>query len=193
VTGDACPGEEGSLTIIKSCPFGGASEFAMSVEDAEGNVVDADEVACGGSTGIDGLAPGDYTLTEELSAADAGAFSTAIACGDDITSGTSAEVSIEAGEDVTCVVINALGVSQLVLDLLINNTNTNEIDIDNDNTNNNANDNSNSNSNQNANENENNNENENTQDQTNEQTQDNSNEQTNNITSSPEVNVDFGD
>jgi hypothetical protein len=77
------------------------------------------------------------------------------------------------------------------IEIDIDNTNTNTIGIDNDNTNNNANDNDNFNENLNDNENKNDNKNENTQNQENTQDQDNTNDQTNNITSSPEVNIDF--
>jgi hypothetical protein len=189
-----CDGDgEASLTVAKSCPFGaGLSGFTVSVADADGDEVASDAISCGESVSFD-LPAGDYTLSELLNAADALAFATTIACGDDFVLGASAAVSLEAGEEVTCVVINALGVSPLILNLLINNTNTNEIDIDNTNTNNNANANDNSNNNENTNDNENTNGNTNEQDQTNDQTQDNANDQTNNITSSPQVNIDFGE
>jgi hypothetical protein len=188
-----CPDDgegESSLTVAKACPFGaGLSAFTIEVEDAEGDVT-SEQIACGQTIAL-ALPAGDATLSELIEGPDAAAFATAIACGDHLLSGLSVEITLVEGDELDCVVLNVFGLSPLVLDLLIDNSNTNEIDIDNSNANNNDNDNANQNANNNDNSNENDNENTNTQDQTNDQGQDNSNTQENNITSSPEVNIDF--
>jgi hypothetical protein len=162
-------------------------------------------VPCNGTTSLDDVEPGTY----EVSEGDNDAIATVIFCGDAaVVVGTSTEVTIpdEGAVDVACVIINSFDPDEdalddlicsctccggLELDIDINNGNTNTIGIDNDNLNNNANNNDNANTNDNDNENKNDNVNTNTQDQDNTQDQNNTNDQTNNITSSPEVNIDF--
>jgi hypothetical protein len=159
--------------------------------------------ACGGSVTAPDLAPGDYTVSEEISGPDAESFTTVIACDGGApveASSTTVNIPLDSAEAVTCVVINLFepdgaadgdGAAGLIcfcsldLEIDIGNENTNVIGIDNENENENANDNSNTNTNDNA--------NQNTQDQDNAQDQDNGNQQANNITSSPEVNIDFGE
>jgi hypothetical protein len=161
-----------------------------------------EEAACGDTVTAFDLDPGTYDVSETISGGDAEAFVTVIVCSDgSVTEGTSASVTLpaEGATDIACVIINSFDslagllcpCGALDLEIDIDNTNNNGIGIDNANTNNNANDNDNDNLNANDNENKNDNQNENTQDQTNTQDQDNANDQTNNITSSPEVNIDF--
>jgi hypothetical protein len=196
----------GALTVFKSCPFGGGeSEFIIEIEDAGGVLIDADAIQCGETQTLTGLAAGDYTLTELINGSDADTYETTIACSDGVTvEGREASVTVPAGSEVTCVVINSLGSGLtglicpcscgcLDLEIDVGNENNNTIGIDNENANTNANDNDNANANDNANTNENDNANENSQDQTNDQGQDNTNDQTNNVDSSPEVNIDFGE
>ena len=128
---------------------------------------------------------------------DGSGIATMIACSDlQQVEGTSVTVEL-VDTDIFCVFINSaedlhgLVCGCLSVDIEIDNTNTNVIGIENANANDNANTNDNDNENENTNENDNNNENTNTQDQDNAQDQDNENEQKNNITSSPEVNLDF--
>jgi hypothetical protein len=187
----------GGLTVLKSCPFGaGESEFTISVADAGGAEVAAGPIACGAVTSFP-FPPGDYTLSEAIDGPDAEDFTVAIACGSaELVDAAEAQFVIQAGaSEVVCVIINSLGEDGLAglicsctccldLEIDIGNTNTNVIGIENDNDNDNANDNSNANTNDNG--------NTNSQDQDNAQDQDNQNGQANNITSSPEVNIDFG-
>jgi hypothetical protein len=175
-------------------------------------------VECDGVTTALDLDPATYSVSEAISGDDADAFATVIVCSDaGVVAGTETTVTIpeEGATDVFCVIINTFdpdgaldgdadgdGIPDALEDLLcgclsldleidIDNTNNNTIGIDNDNTNNNANDNDNFNENLNDNENKNDNKNENTQNQENTQDQNNTNDQSNNITSSPEVNIDF--
>jgi hypothetical protein len=157
-------------------------------------------VPCDGTTSLNDVAPGVYDISETISGADADGFTTVIVCSDaGIVDGTGTSVTIPdtGAVDVSCVIINGFAVDpgDLVcpcpcgcigdIEIDLDNTNTNVIGIENENENENTNNN--------TNDNENNNTNTNTQDQTNDQNQDNNNSQTNNITSSPEVNIDFDD
>jgi hypothetical protein len=189
-----------NIAVSKVCVGEGFdATFEVTVGEESG------EVECGGEpvTALD-VDPGSYDVTETIEGADADGFTTVIVCSDGtLSEGTSATVTVpaEGAVDVNCVVINAFGADglgdllclcrALDLEIDIDNTNSNGIGIDNSNANNNANGNDNANLNGNANENKNDNQNENTQDQTNTQDQNNTNEQKNNITSSPEVNIDF--
>jgi hypothetical protein len=164
-------------------------------------------IECDGEVTFADLDPGEVEVTEEIEGGEG--IETLIACSDgQQVTGTSVTLTIpepvegEDAVDIFCVVVNsAEGLDDLIcsctccggleLDIDLNNTNTNTIGIDNSNTNNNANDNDNLNENFNENENKNDNKNENTQNQENTQDQSNENSQTNNITSSPEVNIDF--
>jgi hypothetical protein len=194
-----------SLTVTKLCVGEG---FAATFEITAADVTET--AACGDTVTAPDLAPGDYTVSETISGDDAGAFATVIACDGGVpVEDPSVTVTIpaDAAVDVTCVIINFFDPDGAVdgdptaliclvcldLEIDIDNGNTNTIGIDNDNTNSNANDNDNLNDNDNSNENKNENANQNVQDQDNAQGQDNANEQTNNVTSSPEVNIDFGD
>jgi CSLREA domain-containing protein len=202
------PGAPAGLSVTKVCLGDGfEATFALAVDGGE-----AQAVECGGAVPFIGLTPGPHTLTETISGPDAESFATLIAC-DGAATVAETTTSVTVPEDPTagvfCVVINVfdaddlddaleellalLALSALDLEIDIGNTNDNAIGIDNDNANSNANGNSNENANGNSNENANDNVNENAQDQTNEQGQDNANDQTNNVTSSPEVNIDFGE
>jgi hypothetical protein len=194
--------ETATVTVQKVCVDAEELEGTFSVALDDGEPV---ELACGDSTTFEDVAAGPHTLTETIDGDDAEDFETVIICGDGvIQEGTTADLEVVAGEDQLCLVINGADLTDLICDecpcgcgddieIDIDNNNNNTIGIDNSNTNNNANNNTNDNDNTNENKNENNNENTNTQDQTNDQNQDNSNTQTNNITSSPEVNIDFDD
>jgi hypothetical protein len=200
-----------NISVTKVCVGEGfEATFAITVAS-----VTVDDVACDDAVTAVDLEPGDYGVSETIGGADAEAFSTVIVCGDAAVVGTETTVTIPAEDatDVACVIINTFdpegdadadgdgipdileallcGCRSLDIEIDIDNTNGNTIGIENDNANSNANANDNDNLNGNANENKNDNQNENTQDQTNTQDQGNSNEQTNNITSSPEVNIDF--
>jgi hypothetical protein len=149
------------------------------------------DIPCGESDTASNLEPGTYTLSEDPGVGD---IATLIACSDgQQVTGTSVTVEV-VDADIFCVFINsAEDLGDVVcpcpcgcgndLEIDIDNTNTTVIGIENENENKNTNDNTNNNANTNT--------NTNTQNQTNDQSQDNSNEQTNNITSSPEVNIDF--
>jgi CSLREA domain-containing protein len=183
------------LAVTKFCVGEG---FEASFQITAAHVTAPAE--CGDTVTASGLPPGDYIVGESISGPDAAGFATLIACDAELpVMSTTATASIPEGavEDVTCVIINFFepdGVDEdaaalicfcsLDLEIDIDNTNTNVIGIENDNDNDNANDNSNANTNDNA--------NTNSQDQDNAQDQDNQNGQANNITSSPEVNIDFG-
>jgi hypothetical protein len=190
-----------NISVTKIC-----IEAPADVADFDITIGDQTEaVPCNGTTSLDDVEPGTY----EVSEGDNDAVATAIFCGDAaVVVGASTEVTIpdEGAVDVACVIINSFDPDEdalddlicsctccggLELDIDINNGNTNTIGIDNANLNNNANNNDNANTNDNDNENKNDNKNENTQDQDNTQDQNNTNDQTNNITSSPEVNIDF--
>jgi hypothetical protein len=194
--------ETSTVTVEKVCVDAEELEGTFSVALDDGEPV---ELACGDSTTFEDVAAGPHTLTETIDGDDAEDFETVIICGDGvIQEGTTADLEVVAGEDQLCLVINGADLTDLICDecpcgcgddieIDIDNNNNNTIGIDNSNTNNNANNNTNDNDNKNENKNENNNENKNEQNQTNDQNQDNSNTQTNNITSSPEVNIDFDD
>jgi hypothetical protein len=200
-----------NIDVMKFCVGEGFdATFAITVA-----AVTVDDVACGDTVTAFDVEPGDHDVSEAISGDDAEAFSTVIVCGDTAVVGTETTVTIpaEGAADVACVIINVFdpeddadadedgipdilegllcGCRSLDLEIDIGNENNNSIGIDNENANNNANDNANLNENFNDNENKNDNQNENTQDQTNTQDQSNENSQTNNITSSPEVNIDF--
>jgi hypothetical protein len=195
------PPGDGALANVSATKVCVGEGFDATFEVTVADVTE--EVACGDTVTALDLDPGTYDVSETISGGDAEAFATVIVCSDgSVTEGTSASVTIpaEGAVDVSCVVINAFGTALgdlicgcggLDLEIDIDNNNTNTIGIDNANTNNNGNDNDNANLNDNDNENKNDNQNENTQDQTNTQDQDNANDQSNNITSSPQVNIDF--
>jgi hypothetical protein len=189
-----------NVSATKVC-FGGEGDATFSV--TVGDVTD-DSVACGDTVTAVDVEPGDVTVSEE----EAEGFTTFIACGDDAiaeTNSVTVTIPAEGATDVSCIILNdfegdGADLDDLIcsctccggeIDIDLNNSNTNTIGIDNANTNNNANDNDNANLNENDNENKNDNQNENTQNQENTQDQNNTNDQTNNITSSPEVNIDF--
>jgi len=213
ITNTAEDGEElADLRIGKICAGEGFdATFTLEVTGPEPGDPPA-AIACDGEVLLEDLPAGEYTISETIEGPDADGFVTAIFCTDTEVVGT--ELTFTLGsENEICVIINLFdpegdgdgdgdGDGGVLDDLLcpcggveididIDNTNSNTIGLNNSNTNNNANNNTNTNDNVNENTNENNNENTNTQDQTNDQDQDNSNTQTNNITSSPEVNIDF--
>jgi hypothetical protein len=187
-----------NIAVTKVCfPEDIDATFEITVADV------TEDAGCGDTVTAVDVEPGTYEVSEDTQPE---GVVTVIACGDgDPVTGTSTEVTIPAEDavDVECVIINAFGedaLEELIcsctccgdeIDIDINNGNNNTIGIDNSNANNNANNNDNDNLNDNENKNENDNKNENTQDQINTQDQSNENSQSNNITSSPEVNIDF--
>jgi hypothetical protein len=184
------------IDVTKVCVGEGFdATFEITISDAPSQAVE-----CDGTVSVNDLLPGTYPVSETISGPDADGFTTVIVCSDGaIVDGTSTTVTIPETDatDISCVIVNgfAVDVGDLVcpcpcgcigdIEIDLDNTNTNAIGIENENENENTNNN--------ANDNENNNTNTNTQDQTNDQNQDNNNSQTNNITSSPEVNIDFDD
>jgi hypothetical protein len=178
-----------NIWVTKICVGDGFdAEFAITI----GSQTEA--VLCNLTTVLVDVAPGDYPVSEQITGVDADGFSTVIVCGDgEVVAGRSTTVTVDTA-DVSCVIINSFdpGLEDLIcsctccmgdIEIDIGNENTNVIGIENENENKNANTNDNNNENTNT--------NTNTQDQDNAQDQDNSNNQTNNITSSPEVNIDF--
>jgi hypothetical protein len=183
-----------NIVVTKVC-FGTGFDATFDITIGD----QTETVPCDGSTTLVDAVPGTYPVSEDIS--DPTGFDTLIFCGNDpVVVGTSTEVTIPDVDpvDVSCVILNNFDpegdddVEDLIcsctccglnLELDLDNTNTNTIGIENENENENTNNN--------TNDNENNNTNTNTQDQTNDQNQDNNNSQTNNITSSPEVNIDF--
>ena len=170
------------LTIAKAClddTSAGDADFNILVMQLEA-AVDADMLDCGEVMVVADLEPGTYTITELITGPDAAHFITAIACNGVVTQGTTATVTLEAGVDVACSVINVMVDGEvppdgeepplppvIIVPVDITNTNTNTNDIHN--VNNNI----------------------NTLTQENEQDQTNDNNQTTNVNSSPVVNIDF--
>jgi hypothetical protein len=181
-----------NVNVTKVC----VGEFDATFEITVGGATQP--IECSEAISFLDVEPGTYELVETINGGDEDGFATVISCDDTGESVEGITAPVTVGEvDVNCIVINGVDIDDLLcpcgneIDIDIDNSNTNTIGIDNANLNNNANDNDNANTNDNDNENKNDNVNTNTQDQTNNQDQSNTNDQSNNITSSPEVNIDF--